>query len=200
MSRILLAVVSAITLFMVAHPGAHAAADPLEEYVYKKCLHEFNDGRMSREQLHALASKKAAHYTAMIRAAAERNDVPATIVTALIWYESNYREDARSHAGALGLCQVMPFHFRPHGYAVQTWRNPRVNIDISTKLLKGFFRRMRSRFPLLPDDVLWERALVCYNMGEGGVSRGIYRSRYSRAILTDHRTLSGRQIIPSMKH
>ncbi len=43
-----------------------------------------------------------------IAAAAQRYDVPAALLTALVREESHFRRDARSHVGAYGLAQLMP--------------------------------------------------------------------------------------------
>ena len=93
-----------------------------------------------------------------IDAAAGRHNLSPDLVRAVIRAESNYRHDAVSHAGAMGLMQLMPRTAESLGVV-----NPfdiRQNIDGGTTYL----RRMLDLF-----DGDLDLALAAYNAGQGSV-------------------------------
>ena len=97
---------------------------------------------------------------AEIEAAALRNNLDPNLVRAVVRAESNYRHDAVSSAGAMGLMQLMPATAAYLGVV-----NPfdiRQNIDGGTRYL----RRLLDMF----DNDL-ELALAAYNAGQGNVRR-----------------------------
>jgi len=97
---------------------------------------------------------------AEIEAAAARHNIDPNLVRAVIRAESNYRHDAVSHAGAMGLMQLMPGTAASLGVT-----NPfdiRQNIEGGT----AYLRRMLDMFNQDKD-----LALAAYNAGAGAVRR-----------------------------
>ena len=95
---------------------------------------------------------------AEIESAAIRNNLDPNLVRAVVRAESSYRHDAISHAGAMGLMQLMPGTAASLGVV-----NPfdiRQNIDGGTRHL----RRMLDMF-----DGNLELALAAYNAGHNAV-------------------------------
>lgn len=98
----------------------------------------------------------------MIDEAAWRHGLPPAIVHAVAQSESAYNQKAVSHAGAIGVMQLMP------GTAAQLGANPRneaENIDAGTRYL----REMLVKFQHHPDQVAL--AIAAYNAGPGAVER-----------------------------
>ncbi len=91
-------------------------------------------------------------YDGYVTSAANKHNVDEDLIRAVIWKESNGREDARSSVGAIGLMQVLP---ETAGLTEQQLLDPEVNIDAGTKYL----RELLDRF----DDE--ELALASYNRG-----------------------------------
>jgi len=93
----------------------------------------------------------------------------ARLVMAVIAVESNFRADAVSRVGAMGLGQLMPGTARDLG--VQNPWNPDENIAGATRLLRGHLERMRR----VPTGTVTEEqlhlALACYNAGLGAVKK-----------------------------
>lgn len=112
----------------------------------------------AREQLERLVALEA-----------KRQGLELSVVRSVITHESGWRVLARSGSGALGLMQVMPFHFR----AGQDWRDPVVNIRVGCHVLKGYYLRAGGD---------WSRALAMYNAGPGGASRGLGWG-YARSVM-----------------
>jgi hypothetical protein len=125
----------------------------------------------------------AKRYTAMIVTSAQKHDLPPLLVANLILSESSFNPKAISPMGAIGLMQVMPFHYTKRRIPISQWHDPALNIDLGCQIYASYVAMMDKRYPGLAPAALQHRALVAYNMGPRAVvSRGIYRSRYSQKI------------------
>ena len=98
------------------------------------------------------------NFRQMARAAARRYSIPPDLFEKLVTAESNWNPKAVSHAGAIGLAQLMPATARTLG--VDPW-NPRENLEGGARFLSTQFRRFRT----------WELALAAYNAGPGAVEQ-----------------------------
>ncbi len=96
----------------------------------------------------------------LINEAANRHQVDARLVHAVIQAESAYNASAISSAGAVGLMQLMPDTARRYG--VSDRNNPIQNIDGGTHYLKDLLRMFDSNMDL---------AVAAYNAGENAVIR-----------------------------
>jgi soluble lytic murein transglycosylase-like protein len=146
-----------------------ASAKPSEyvevhDLIYTKCQVEFGKSK---------AQEKASYYAPMVIKAAHRYRLDSSLVAAVTWHESNYYPRCVSPAGALGLMQVMPFHFRRG----EVWSDPQTNLNVGCRILGGYVHRAAG-------DVGW--ALMMYNAGPAGASRGWGR-RYARAVMRSAR-------------
>ena len=92
--------------------------------------------------------------------AGEREGVDPRFIHAVIWQESRYIADARSHAGAVGLMQLMPAAAERFG--CDDRNDPAANISAGTKYLKWLLKRFSGNVEL---------ALAGYNAGEGSVDK-----------------------------
>src|SRR5215213_2158590 len=81
-------------------------------------------------------------------------------IHAVIWQESKYKVDARSHAGAQGLMQLMPATAKRFG--CNDPNDPIENITAGTKYLSWLLKRFSGNVEL---------ALAGYNAGEGSVDK-----------------------------
>ncbi len=97
-------------------------------------------------------------YGAAIEAVAARHGLDGRLLAALVWTESGFRADAVSHAGALGLAQLMPATAR--GLGVDP-RHPIENLEGGARYLRAQLDRF-GRVDL---------ALAAYNAGPGRVER-----------------------------
>lgn len=96
----------------------------------------------------------------LIDEAANRHQVDAKLVHAVIQAESAYNASAVSSAGAVGLMQLMPDTAKRYG--VVDRNNPVQNIDGGTHYLKDLLRMFNSNLDL---------AVAAYNAGEGAVMK-----------------------------
>ena len=97
-------------------------------------------------------------WSAAIEATAARNGIDGRLFAALVWSESNFSPGVVSHAGALGLAQLMPGTAR--GLGVDP-RDPLDNLD-------GGARYLRTQLETFGRVDL---ALAAYNAGPGRVQR-----------------------------
>ena len=100
----------------------------------------------------------AGPYLDMARSAARRNRVPEDLFLRLVHQESRWNPRARSHAGALGLAQLMPATARVLGVDPH---DPYQNLDGGARYLRQQYEEFGS----------WRLALAAYNAGPGAVQR-----------------------------
>ncbi len=106
---------------------------------------------------------KVAHlpsFDQLIREAATKHGISASLIKALIKVESGFNPQAVSKKGALGLMQLMPENL--NALQVEDPFNPRQNIMGGTRYLKALLKRYQGRVPL---------ALAAYNAGPSLVDR-----------------------------
>ncbi len=101
-------------------------------------------------------------YRTPIAAAARRLDLDPALVHALVVAESNYRADALSPAGAIGLMQLMPETALRYGVSADQLYRPESNLRAGTRYLADLLRMFSGDLEL---------ALAGYNAGEYAVLR-----------------------------
>ncbi|MEL6959704.1 MAG: lytic transglycosylase domain-containing protein [Pseudomonadota bacterium] len=94
----------------------------------------------------------------MAKSAARRNNIPEDLFLRLVQQESAWNPNAVSHAGALGLAQLMP----------ATARYLRVNPNDPYQNLDGGARYLREQYDTFGS---WRLALAAYNAGPGAVEQ-----------------------------
>ena len=98
-----------------------------------------------------------------IDAVARKHDIDPLLLHAIAHVESRHDPAARSHAGALGVMQVMPATARRFGVVEkQALHLPDTNLEVSAAYLKTLQKRFGLDLPLV---------LAAYNAGEGAVER-----------------------------
>lgn len=97
-------------------------------------------------------------FRAVARAAAIRHQIPVHMFEKLVSVESNWNPNALSHAGAIGLAQLMPETARVLGVNP---RDPRQNLEGGARYLSEQYRRFGN----------WRHALAAYNAGPGAVEK-----------------------------
>jgi soluble lytic murein transglycosylase-like protein len=116
-----------------------------------------------------------------IQTQAEAQGLDPELGFRLVRAESNFNPRARSHAGALGLTQLMPYTAR---WLDRGMTSPERIMQPEANLAAGFryLRRLIDKYGDL------RLALLAYNRGEGAVDRDLRRGRnpengYSRRVL-----------------
>lgn len=97
-------------------------------------------------------------YKPMAEAAARKYGVPTGLFNRLVQQESGWNPRAKSHTGAIGLVQLMPFTARKLGVNP---RDPRQNLDGGARYLAQQYRKFGS----------WRLALAAYNAGPQAVTK-----------------------------
>ncbi|WP_069299094.1 lytic transglycosylase domain-containing protein [Neptunicoccus sediminis] len=97
-------------------------------------------------------------YRPMAEAAARKHGIPVDLFNRLVQQESNWNPKAKSHAGAIGLAQLMPFTAR---YLGVNPHDPAQNLEGGARYLKQQYAKFRS----------WRLALAAYNAGPAAVEK-----------------------------
>jgi soluble lytic murein transglycosylase-like protein len=105
-------------------------------------------------------ARRKAKYAPFLREAARTYALPEELIRAVIDVESAWNPRAVSHAGAMGLMQLMPATVKSMG--VQNVYDPRENILGGTRLLRILANQFAGDLVL---------TLAAYNAGAGIVSR-----------------------------
>ncbi len=132
-----------------------------------------------------------AQVKAMIPAVAKRHGVEEALVQAVVAAESNYNAHAVSHAGAVGLMQLMPATAGDYGVSsVADLFDPHINLNTGTRHLKRLLRKY---------DNDYGRVIMAYNAGEGVVDRTnsqvtyLETLNYTEAVIGHYRRHGGTQ-------
>jgi soluble lytic murein transglycosylase-like protein len=161
LAALLAAAVAAMTLALMAEP-AYAAHKAAAKPAARPAVHR-------AAQKPALLTKAQAR-TILIRAA-RRHGLNPNFVLAVSYWESGWKQTARSRTGAIGLMQVEPYTAVWAGPALLHRRvdlgNPVDNAELGAALLRSYLDQLHD--PKL--------ALAAYYQGLTGVRRhGIYPS------------------------
>jgi soluble lytic murein transglycosylase-like protein len=106
----------------------------------------------------AYSGKYRGKFLPVAKAAARRHGVPEQLFLRLVQQESGWKPRVVSHAGAIGLAQLMPGTAR---YLGVNPRNPSQNLDGGAKYLREQYDEFGS----------WRLALAAYNAGPGAVHK-----------------------------
>ncbi len=150
---LLLAIPALLELGLLVAPAAPAAPShaSLESAVPLRLA------RMDRNELDLLESAletglEDLPHGSEIFAASRRAGLDPLLVAAVVAEESSFRADAVSPRGALGLMQLMPYHFEPDMDPF----DPATNLQVGTQLLAALEQRFEGDLA---------RALVAYHAG-----------------------------------
>lgn len=111
-------------------------------------------------KVHAFSGINKKRFSDLIEQAANKYQVDAKLVHAVIQTESAYNSAAQSPKGAVGLMQLMPDTARRFG--VSDRNDPDQNVDGGTRYLKHLINMFNPNLDL---------AVVAYNAGENAVIR-----------------------------
>lgn len=171
-----------------AAPSSSIALDA-ENELTRKYIHLYTATR-KRGVEETLA--RSGRYRELIERELEKAGLPRELFY-LVMTESEYKLFARSHAGAAGLWQFMPFTARKYGLEVSFWVDERYDPVKATGAAIRYLSELHRWF----GD--WHLALAAYNRGENGLGRDLIATRSMDFATTSSRgamPLETRQYVP----
>ena len=157
-----------------------------ENEITKKYIELYTNER--RKDLIEKALERMGMYKDMVLSVLKEEGLPEELVYLPV-VESLYKVNAYSHAGAVGLWQIMRTTGRNLGLVINYWvderRDPEKSTRAAAKYLKELYRWFND----------WHLALAAYNRGEGGIGKDL---GFSKA--TDYYQLQDRQALPNETH
>ncbi|HEY5426476.1 MAG TPA: lytic transglycosylase domain-containing protein [Candidatus Tumulicola sp.] len=174
----------AVTIFGFTPPVCAWAQPPSTPILalYARALQRFNP---------RLDDGTALDLAAVTIAQADRQNLDARLLVAVIFVESHWNPGARSRVGARGLGQLMPQTARDLGVDAD---DPVANVSGAARQLRILLDRFRQRDP----ETRYRLALAAYNAGAGAVLRygGVppyaETQAYVRRVIRLWRRLAGR--------
>ena len=115
------------------------------------------------------------NYRDVVMVAAEKEQVPPSLVASVILAESKYKNTAESETGALGLMQLMPDTARWVAQQVGQLKEPETNIELGTWYLGHLLKEFNG------DEV---QALAAYNAGRGHVESWLNENKWNGMVDT----------------
>lgn len=118
-------------------------------------------------------------YDEIFQEVGEEYDVDWLLLTAIARAESEFRFDAISKAGAVGLMQIMPFVARNMGYEREQLFDAQISTEIAAQLLHENNKMLRLSSDLDKGERL-NFILACYNAGYSRIADARRLARYHR--------------------
>lgn len=118
------------------------------------------------------------HYEELIKEYSREYSLDPYLVSAVIWTESRFNPEAKSHKNAMGLMQITP---QTGQWAADMLKLEGFNVDdlydpeLSIRLGCWYLDRLRTQF-----NGNMDIALAAYNGGSGNVSKWLKDTRYSK--------------------
>ncbi len=129
------------------------------------CVPAYADFIQTRNK--KLARDKAEHIAETVLAYSVHYGVDARLIMAIVLVESGFKPEARSHAGAQGLGQLMPGTAR--GLGVTNAYDTEQNLFGTVKLIRGHIDKYTGQTGDLYEGLIL--ALAAYNAGSGNVRK-----------------------------
>lgn len=142
----------------------------LPHYENTPAVQEKIEWYMNNQDFLLRSASRAAPYLYYIHQQVKKRHLPAELVLLPI-VESGYNPFSLSHAGALGIWQLMPGTATGLGVKRDSWYDGRRDIIASTRAALNYLAYLQSFF-----EGNWLLAIAAYNTGEGNVLSAIKRN------------------------
>lgn len=139
---------------------------PYEHHEVNKFVKQFNQSKGT-----LIKTTQSSPHMDYIVEQVEKRNMPKELAFLPV-LESNFKQNAISYKGAVGLWQFMPATGKQYGLKQNAGLDERRDVKASTKAALTYLDYLHKKF-----DRDWMLALAAYNAGEGTVDRAIKRNK-----------------------
>ena len=147
------------------------------------------DDEILQPELMVLSTKKIndtltiSQYDELFKKVAAENNLDWTLLSAIAYTESRFLPNRTSHAGAMGLMQIMPITAKHFGYKPNQAQIDSINVVLAAKVIKTIDASLKIN-DINPDDKM-KLILAGYNSGIGNLSRAMKKAKADNANVKD---------------
>ena len=134
-------------------------------FLYYKYFESPRAAERKSSEFNSITGNRISKYDKMIKEIAEKYDWDWRLISAIIYHESRFQEDAGSWVGAYGLMQLMPVVAETYG--IENIEDPRENVKGGIMLLNALNNRFLNSIPDSTNRIKF--VLAAYNIGLGHV-------------------------------
>jgi len=149
-----------------------------KSFINDETLEEMYHKLLKRNQLHhyKLTLKRSSAYISKIQEVLIKEGLPKSFLF-LSMAESNFKIDARSYTGAVGLWQFMPKTAQLFDLRLDDYVDERLDFIKSTKAASKYLSYHHDRFKK------WYLAILAYNCGEGRIIEALTRATIDKYLI-----------------
>ena len=149
-----------------------------KSFINDETLKEMYYNLQSKNQLHhyKLNLKRSSDYISKIQEVLIKEGIPKSFLF-LSMAESNFKIDAKSYTGALGLWQFMPETAKLFDLRIDEYVDERLDFIKSTKAASKYLSYHHDRFDK------WYLAILAYNCGEGRIIEALTRATIDKYLV-----------------
>ena len=148
---------------------------------------QINEPAKSRNAEQKIKTFTISQYDELFKKVAAENNLDWKLLSAIAYTESRFKPNRTSHAGAMGIMQIMPITARHFGYDTKQAVNDSINVVLAAKVIGTLDAALKIR-DITPNEKM-KLILAGYNSGIGSIKGAIRKAQADSANIKDWNTV-----------